>query len=346
MKKKIIISIAILALAVAIIAVVYTWTGKKGAVIHTTGIIQGIEVNLSPKISGRISEICCNEGGTIKAGQIAIRLESEDLEASVDQAKAGVDRAKADIKVSESAIESSKANIKSAEADIKTAESDVEKAKVNMELAKIEIDRSEELYKKNYVSKESLDLALTTHNSAIADYASSKSRLTSVSARRDSAVAQLSTAESQLKSAMANLKQAEANLAYNKAKLADTVITSPISGAAVFKSLEKGETVSPGVTILTIVDLADLYVRVDLDETMVDNISLNSEAIIRTVGTPQRTFKGKVYEIGRYAEFATQRDVTRGRQDIKTFRVKVRFGDTGGVLKPGMTVEVEIPKKS
>lgn len=346
MKIKIIISIAILALAVTIIAVVYTWTGEKANVIHTTGIIEGIEVNLSSKISGKISELCCDEGDTIKAGQIAIKLEGEDLRASVDQARAGVERAHADIKVSESAIESSKANIKSAEADIKTAESDVEKAKVKMELAKIEMERSEELYKKNYVSKESLDLALTTHNSAVADYASSKSQLTSVSARRDSAVAQLSTAESQLKSAMANLKQAEANLAYNKAKLADSVITSPISGAVVFKALEKGETVSPGVTILTIVDLADLYVRVDLDETMVDNIALNSEAIIRTVGTPQRTFKGKVYEIGRYAEFATQRDVTRGRQDIKTFRVKMRFGDTGGVLKPGMTVEVEIPKKS
>jgi HlyD family secretion protein len=346
MKKKIIISVAILALAVAIIAIIYTWTGKKAEVIHTTGIIEGIEVNLSPKISGRISEICCNEGDKIKAGQIAVRLDSEDLAASVDQAKAGVERANADIKVSESAIESAKANSKSAEADIKSAESDVEKAKVAMELAKTEMDRSEELYRKNYVSKESLDLALSTYNSAVADYASSKSRLTSVSAKRDSAIAQLSTAESQRKSATANLKQAEANLAYSKAKLADTVITSPLSGAVVFKALEKGETVSPGVTILTIVDLADLYVRVDLDETMVDNISLNSEATIRTVGTPQKTVKGSVYEIGRYAEFATQRDVTRGRQDIKTFRVKVRFGDTGGVLKPGMTVEVEIPKKS
>jgi len=346
MKKKIIITIAILALSVAIIALVYTWTGKKAEVIHTTGIIEGIEVNLSPKISGRISEICCNEGDKIKAGQMAIRLESEDLEASVVQAKAGVDKANADVKVSESAIESSKANIKSAEADIKAAESDVEKAKVTMELAKIEMDRSEELYKKNYVSKESLDLAVTTYNAAVADYASSKSRLTSLSAKRDSAIAQLSTAESQLKSAVANLKQAEANLAYNQAKLADTMITSPISGAVVFKALEKGETVSPGVTILTIVDLADLYVRADLDETMVDNIALNSEAIIRTVGNPEKTFKGKVYEIGRYAEFATQTDVTRGRQDIKTFRVKVRFGDTGGVLKPGMTVKVEILKKS
>jgi hypothetical protein len=56
-------------------------------------------------------------------------------------------------------------------------------------------------------------------------------------------------------------------------------------------------------------------------------------------------FKGKVSELGRYAEFATQRDVTRGRQDIKTFRVKINIEDSAGLLKPGMTVEVEIPQK-
>jgi HlyD family secretion protein len=60
---------------------------------------------------------------------------------------------------------------------------------------------------------------------------------------------------------------------------------------------------------------------------------------------PGKTFQGKITEIGRYAEFATQRDVIRGRQDIKTFRVKVRVDDPERLLKPGMTVEVEIPKK-
>jgi hypothetical protein len=52
-----------------------------------------------------------------------------------------------------------------------------------------------------------------------------------------------------------------------------------------------------------------------------------------------------VSEIGRYAEFATQRDVTRGRQDIKTFRIKIRVADSHGMLKPGMTVEVKIPRR-
>ncbi len=215
-----------------------------------------------------------------------------------------------------------------------------------MELSKSEMDRSNALYKQDFISKESVDLAVAAYNASVADYTSSKSRLASANSKRDAALAQLETAESQLKSVRANLKQSEASLSFNMAKLADMTITSPISGTVVFKSLEKGETVGPGMTILTIVDMKDLYARVDIDETLIDNLALNSKAIIRTEGTIGKPFKGKVYEIGRYAEFATQRDVTRGRQDIKTFRVKIKLEDPGGALKPGMTVEVEIPKKA
>jgi len=343
-KRSVLIAVAVLIIIIVFIFFYFN-KGKKAETIKSTGIIEGVEVNLSSKVSGRISFICCNEGDPVKEGEVAIKLESEDLSALVKQASAGVERAKAEVKVSESAIGNAQANIVTAEMDIKTAESDLEKARVQMELAKSEMDRSNALYKKDFISKESLDLAVTAYNASVADYMSSKSRLASAHSKRDAAVTQLKTAESQLTSAKANIKQSEANLSYNFAKLADTIITSSLSGNVVFKALEKGETVSPGMTILTIVDMKDIYARVDIDETLIDNVALNSKAIIRTEGTPERIFKGKVYEIGRYAEFATQRDVTRGRQDIKTFRVKIKLDDTGGALKPGMTVEVEIPRK-
>ena len=343
-KRSVLIAVAVLIIIIVFIFFYFN-KGKKAETIKSTGIIEGVEVNLSSKVSGRISFICCNEGDPVKEGEVAIKLESEDFSALVKQASAGVERAKAEVKVSESAIGNVQANIVTAETDIKTAESDLEKARVQMELAKSEMDRSNALYKKDFISKESLDLAVTAYNASVADYMSSKSRLASAHSKRDAAVTQLKTAESQLTSAKANIKQSEANLSYNFAKLADTAITSPITGNVVFKALEKGETVSPGMTILTIVDMKDIYARVDIDETLIDNVALNSKAIIRTEGTPERIFKGIVYEIGRYAEFATQRDVTRGRQDIKTFRVKIKIDDTGGALKPGMTVEVEIPRK-
>ena len=55
------------------------------------------------------------------------------------------------------------------------------------------------------------------------------------------------------------------------------------------------------MTILTVVDMQNLYARVDIDETLIDNVALNSKAVIRTEGTTDRRFNGTVYEIGRYA---------------------------------------------
>jgi len=344
MKKKLIL-VGILALIViALLIVFFATQDKKSESIRTTGIVEGEEVNISTTVSGRILKECCKEGDAVTKGATVIELENDDLKASVEQALAGVEKAKAEVSVSESAIESSKANILSAEAEMKNADAEIEKARVQMEEAKRHLDRFDALYKKELVSKESFETAVVNYDTAVANYNSSKANLTAASSKRDAAVAQLKTAENQLNSAKAGLRQSEATLTYSRAKLAETAIKSPISGVVVFRALEKGETVSPGTTILTIVDVDNLYVRVDIEETLIGNIALNSEAVIRMEGAPDRVFKGKVSEIGRYAEFATQKDVGRGRQDIKTFRVKIAVPHSGGFLKPGMTVPVEIPK--
>lgn len=57
---------------------------KKTEAISTTGIVEGIEVNLSSKVSGRISEFCCKEGDRVSAGHAVARLDSDDLRASVE----------------------------------------------------------------------------------------------------------------------------------------------------------------------------------------------------------------------------------------------------------------------
>lgn len=321
-------------------------SSQADTAIRTSGVIEGPEVNLAPKAAGRISEICCNEGDRVEKNQVVIRLESDDLAAAVEQAKAGVERARANIGVAESSISFARANIETAEAEIKAVQADTEKAKVELDDSEAKLARAQALFQQKFISQEALDTAATAHAALVADYASQKSKLAEAQSKRDASIAQLSTAQNQLQLARSDLRQSQATLAYNQAKLADMTIVTPISGTVVFKALEKGETVSPGVTVLTVVDLASLYARVDVDETMVDRIALGGDVTIRTEGTHGKQFKGKVSEIGRYAEFATQKDVTSGRQDIKTFRVKIAFQEPLGLLKPGMTVDVEIARRT
>jgi len=314
--------------------------------IRTSGIIEGPEVNLAPKAAGRIAYICCNEGDNVKKNQIVIRLESNDLAATVEQSKAGVEAARANIGVAESSIKYAQANIETAEAEIKAVQADTDKAKFQLDDASNKLARSQALFQQKFISQEALDTASTAHAGLVADYMSQQSRVIEAQYKRGAAIAQLSTVKNQLQLARSDFKQAQATLVFSQAKLADMAIATPVSGTVVFKALEKGETVSPGVTVLTVVDLASLYVRVDIDETLVDKIALGSDAMIKTEGVSGKQFKGKVSEIGRYAEFATQKDVTSGRQDIKTFRVKITFQEPAGLLKPGMTADVDIANKT
>jgi HlyD family secretion protein len=340
---RVIVPLFIVLVAVAALLIYYADRSKESPSLHVTGTIDGIEVNLAPKVAGRISSVCCNEGETVKEGQVVITLESGDIKASVEQAVAGVERARADIKTGEASVENSRANILSAEGDMKSAAADVEKASAQAEESKREAERAEQLYGKDFISRQSRDQAVTAYAADAASYDSSKEKLNAARAKKDASVTQLRAAVSQLNSARALLRSAEANLAFYRSRLDDTIIKTPVTGTVIFKALEKGETVSPGVTILTIVDLNSLYARVDVDETKIGRVILNGPAYVTVDGMPGKVFKGRVSEIGRYGEFATQRDVVRGREDIKTFRVKVRIDDTAGILKPGMTVQVEIP---
>jgi HlyD family secretion protein len=229
---------------------------------------------------------------------------------------------------------------------VQSASADIQRAKAQMEESKREADRAKALYRDDFISRESRDQAVAAYDMNAASYTSSLEKKNAAAETRAAAEAQLGYARSQVKASQATFKEAEANLAYYRSKLDDTVIRSPVTGTVIFKSLETGETVSPGVTVMTIVDLNSLYARVDIDETKVGGIVLGAPATITVGGMSGKEFKGRVSEIGRYAEFATQRDVVRGREDIKTFRVKVRVDHADGLLKPGMTVEVAIRKKT
>lgn len=342
-KRFLLIGFIILVLAVTLFF--YFKRDKKEVSISTTGVVEGTEVSLSSKVSGRISEFCCKEGDKVNAGHTVVRLESDDIKASVEQAKAGVLRFKADITSAEAAVKNSEANLRSSEADIKNAEAELERAGVQMQEAERQMHRAELLYANEYISNAEVELAMTSHDSSKAASNAAYARLNAAISKKDAAASQLNSSESLLTSARARLKEAEAALKFQEARLKDTEIVTPISGTVVFKAMESGEVIAPGVVMLTVVDMENLWVHVDLEETLVGYVKIGEEVSIGIDGMSGKDFKGVVAEIGREADFATLKDVTRGRQDIKTFRVKIKTEDKTGTLKPGMTVMVEMRRK-
>jgi HlyD family secretion protein len=151
--------------------------------------------------------------------------------------------------------------------------------------------------------------------------------------QRDDAVTAVEQAE-------ASLASARANVSYYQDQLRDTKIVSPVDGIIVNKALEVGEWVTPGTPILTVDDLDTIWARVDLEETDLSSIYVGKPARVRLPTNPPVYLSGRVMAIGQEGQFATERDVRRGRQDIRTFYVKVQLLQPGDEAKPGMTAEV------
>jgi multidrug resistance efflux pump len=314
-------------------------------VITSAGTVEGNEVNINSKIQGRIAAIYFDEGDTVSKGDVLLQLADEDLLAKVNLGKATLEKARAEVLVASARVQNMQAAIDNTLADIQAAEADVSNYAAKTKDAERHRQQMRTLYEKNAVSQESFDAAITAYDAAVAAEKAAQAKVESVKAQHKEAVAQKNMAENQLLSTKAGVQEAESELEYQDVIYAETLIRSPISGVVVYKALREGETVNPSMTIMTIVDLDRLTVRVDLDESHIGSIQIGSRTIIKASANQEHAAEGVVSAINPYADFATQKDVTGGRQDIKTFRVTIDLKDASKTFHPGMTVSVQISKK-
>jgi len=337
--------IGLVLVLILIAAIVYfTFIRKEAApdYIETTGVMEATEVELAPKISGKIEWLCCAEGDPIKAGTTAVRLDGRELKARVDEAKAAILEAERTIAESEVNLENSKALEEAAGFDVKASEAEVERTKALVNDAKDNLERAKGLFKDGFLSKKDLDSAQTTYDANNAQFESALARRSGSYAGLKNATANIRAALARISTAKARKSESEAQLKVALAQLGDTDILCPIDGVVVYKSYELGEYVNPGTSIYTVDDLKNVWARVDIEETAIDRVKLGARALVFTPGQPEKAFESRIIEVGVVGGFATQRDVTRGRPDIKTFRVKAGIIKPDGTLKPGMTVRVRI----
>lgn len=214
-----------------------------------------------------------------------------------------------------------KADVLRGEADILTAQAVLAKEKAALKDSQRNLKRVAKLHKDGLMSTAKLEKAETEF--ALAE-------------------AEVGVAEARIHSAKAELHQRQAHLHLFKVRLKEGRLYSPIPGRVTLKAHEVGELVSPGMTIITLIDPSSIWARVDFEEGELGNIRIGSRAELMMSSDRGNVFPAKVIEIGAAGAFATQRDTTRGRQDIKTFRVKIALTSPEGFLKPGMTVSARI----
>ena len=124
-------------------------------------------------------------------------------------------------------------------------------------------------------------------------------------------------------------------------ELGYTKIVAPIAGIVDTRVALQGEVVTPGQPIVTLINPDDLWVRADVEETYIDRIRLG-EVLDVTLPSGD-VLPGKVFYRGVDADYATQRDVSQTKRDIKTFEIRLRCDNSDRRLAVGMTAYVTLP---
>lgn len=346
MTRKIFLVILSLVVAASIAVYIITRPSSKGMVL--TGLVDGDAVSVSSQIAGRLQQVLVDEGDTVTRGQLLATIVPRELQAdqsfyasSMKSAGAQVEAARASLKLQEL---QTRDQIRQAEANLSATQAQLKQAQANLELARQNFKRTEGLYRQQIVSQQQQDQAQATLQTAQANVESLEKQVqaarAAVALARSNAE-QITIRQRQLASNQHQFAAARAQDQAARARLDYTEVRSPINGLVTLRAALTGEVVSPAQPIVVLYNPDELWVRVDVPETELHLIRIGERLPVRFPGGFERT--GDVYFRGVDAEYATQRDVSRTKRDIKTFQIRLRVDNKDRKLAPGLTAFVTVP---
>jgi len=346
MKRKIILPILLVVLLGG--GVVYYKAVTQPRPLVLTGIVTTNDVVASSQIQGQLAQVLVKEGDLVKAGQLLAVIEPQELRADQSYYQHSERGTAAQVAEAEAALKYQEAQtrdqIKQAEASLAAAQAQEDEAKADLELDRLNYQRTQGLYNQKIVSDQALDQARAAFDSQKAHAESlqkqvevqraalalARSNEDQIAVRRN----QLQAMERQLDAAGAQMSKAQVRLDY-------TEIHAPIPGVISVLAARQGEVVNIGQPIVSIINPDDLWVRADVPETYIDRIRLGDRMEVRLPDGKQS--QGTVFYRGVDADYATQRDVSQSKRDIKTFELRLRVDNSDRRLWPGLTAYVTLP---
>jgi HlyD family secretion protein len=323
----------------------YLISTPRGSDLDLIGTVDANQVIVSPQAGGRISKLLVDEGTRVKQGDLIATLDPSELEAQARGAAATIDSLRSQVSATQATSAatqgSTTSSVANAQARLESARAQLVQAEAMLQRVESDSRRMIELAKQGVASDQERVQAEMNLKAQQATVTSLQKQVTAAQAELATAIAnthQAHAAQSTVASTKGQLLNAEALLKQAEVRLGYTKIYAPVTGTVSVRAAREGEYLNPGQPIVTIVDFSDTWVRAAVPETQADHLGIGDTLRVRLPGGTVTS--GKVFFKSAEADFATQRDVSRSKRDIKTIVLKVRLDNPKGAYVPGMTADV------
>jgi len=315
------VAVGIVALSIAAILVLTLWYLVQPQPLLVQGEADATRIDIAARVDGRVATRPVVRGDNVQAGAVLVTIDNPELLARIAEARAARVVAVADFQRIEvgtraEVIDARRAALAAAEASAK--------------LAQQSYDRTKQLTARDFVSVQKLDEATANLDVALRSQQQAKLAL-------EQAINGY-TAEERGVAAAAVVK-ADAAIATLEAQVAELTVRSPAAAQVYQAGAEPGEYVSPGVPLLTLVDLTDVWLRFDLREDLMKGLAVGDRFEVRAPALGDKPITVVVRKIATRGEYAGWR-ATRatGDFDLRTFEIRAYPAAPVPGLRPGMSV--------
>ena len=305
-------------------ALILTGCGRGGDPVQ--GETDATHVDIASKVSGRVDSIYVREGDMVRRGQLLATLDGTEIRARAVQAQAARDAAKAS---RDRALNGYRSE------EIRSARDNYERAAAAEAIAETTFVRYNRLMSEGVIPTQKRD-------EAEANYRTSREATAAANAQYD-LVRSGNRAEDRA-AAIAELRKADGAVAEATSYVDDNALRSAVDGQVMVKVVEQGELVSPGLPVLTVVDLSDQWITVNVREDRLAGLKIGDtlSAVIPALGSDRHRFT--VYYISPLGSFATWRATREsGGFDVRTFEVRARPQRPLEGMRPGMSALIDWP---
>jgi HlyD family secretion protein len=314
----------IVAVVVAIVAALSIWYLVRPQPLLVQGEVNATRFDIAARVDGRVAEVPVARGQDVAAGAVLVRIDNPETIAKNEQALAAkvvADAQLANINAGTRAevIAARKAALERAEAASVLAQKTYDRVSQLAERGNAPIARLDQATDTLHESQRAVDQARSAYEQAVNGYTKEEREI-----------------------AVANVGKALADIKAVQSIIDQMVVYAPVASQVYQRNVEPGEYVSPGVPLITLIDLNDLWVHFDLREDLVKTLKVGDRFGVRIPALADRRISVEVKLIATKGEYASWR-ATRatGDFDLRTFSIRAYPVEKVPELRPGMSAYLD-----
>ena len=308
----------------AVVAALSVFYLLRGEPLLVQGEADATRLDIAARVDGRVKEIPVERGQNVPAGAVLVRIDNPETLAKHGQMKAAMAVAEAQL---------ANVLIGTRAETIAAKKAELERAQAALVLAQKTFDRTHTLTEQGNAPQARLDQVTDTLHESERAVDQAKSAY-------DQAVNGYTKEERDI--ARTNVEKANADIQAVQSTVDQLVIYAPVASQVYQRNVEPGEYVSPGVPLVTLIDLADVWIHFDLREDLVKNLKIGDRFDVRIPALDDRRVPVEVKLIATKGEYASWR-ATRasGDFDLRTFSIRAYPVQPVPELRPGMSAYLD-----